>query len=559
MKFYKLSLTLLSSALYCTTIFAQTNTYLVQFVDKELKADPNAVLSPKSIDRRAKFNIPFTEEDYPINVDYIGALTKLDSTYLRYTLKWRNGVVVNSTKEDSARIAELVFVKKVSYVGQSERAIEVENPGFVTPVLKLKESSMNTKNLSKDDYGVAYTQNQQIQATDMHLAGFDGSGVVVAIFDAGFNAIDKIPSFLKHQANGLLTFGYDVAGLDNVLNIKYNHGTAVTSSAGGYDFGKYIGSAPKAQYILFRTEYEASEYPIEELNWCKAAELADSIGVDIISSSLGYNQFDDKSLSYSHKNLDGKTTYISHGARIASQKGIIVLNSAGNSGDNAWRKIGTPADVAAVLSVGAVDAKGKPGRFTSHGYNALGEIKPDIAAMGVLASVASPKGSYYQGYGTSYSTPIAAGGVACLVQAFPDVHPEILKKAIRLTASHSQHPDSLRGYGIAQFLTAKEYLSMSLVNSPKQLLSPTQNAVNIYTGNALSIEYEVLQHKKFLLIFTTKKKVAQRQDTCQNGFFRINLKEIGLKCSKQYTLKVVLTSPNETYPLKKTDIYNCQK
>lgn len=557
MKLHKLSVTFLCSALYCSTIFAQTNTYFVQFVDKQQKADPNVMLSAKSIDRRAKFNIPFIEEDYAVNTDYVRAVTMLDSTHIRYTLKWPNGVVVNSTREDSARVAQFAFVKKVSYVGQSERAFALENPGFITPVLKLKESSMRTENLSKKDYGVAFTQNQQIQVTDMHQSGFDGSGVVIAVFDAGFNAIDKIPSFLKHQANGLLTFGYDVAGLDNELNIKENHGTAVTSSAGGYDFGNYIGSAPKAQYLLFRTEYEATEYPIEELNWCKAAELADSVGVDIISSSLGYNQFDDKSLSYSHQDLDGKTTYISHGARIASQKGIIVLNSAGNSGDNAWRKIGTPADVPTVLSVGAVDAKGEPGKFTSHGHNALGEIKPDIAAMGVLASVASPKGTYYQGYGTSYSTPIAAGGVACLVQAFPDVHPEILKKAIRLTASLSRHPDSLSGYGVAQFYTAKEYLTKSLENSPKQLLSTTKNAINIYSGNAQNIQYEVLRHKKFLLVFTTKKKIAQGQDSCQDGFFRINLEEIELKCSQIYTVKIVLTDAEETHTIKKTDIYNC--
>jgi len=392
----------------------------------------------------------------------------------------------------------------------------------------------------------------------MHQAGYDGTGITIAVFDAGFNSINKIPSFIKHQANGLLTYGYDIAGLDNVLNIKDNHGTAVTSCIGAYDKGKYIGSAPKANLILFRTEFAATEYPIEELNWCKAAELADSVGVDMISSSLGYNQYDDKSLSYTHKDLDGKTSYVSLAARVASEKGIIVLNSAGNSGDNKWRKIGTPSDVASVLTVGAADKKGKPGSFSSHGYNALGDVKPDIAALGVLASVANPGGSYYQGYGTSYATPIAAGGVACLVQAFPTTHPDSIKNAIRITASQSVSPDTLLGYGIAQFKTAADYLTLKNKNlSQPEIISTSQNGVNVYTGNAKTIEYQVLQHKKLLLLFNIKKKIAEGTNSCNQGFFRVNLAETPLKCSKKYTIKISLKSDVETYSLKNNVLYEC--
>lgn len=558
MSLHKLSFALIGSLLISTYTFGQTNAYLVTFKDKPTQKVDSEMLSAKSIARRAKFMIPYTQDDQPVHSAYIKEVASTDSTIIRYTLKWYNGVVINATKIAAAEIAILNFVDEVRYVGQADPPIKIERPQYNSPVIKLKESTMSTQDLSPEGYGMAYTQNRQIQITDMHATGYNGKGVTIAVFDAGFNSIDKIPSFLKHQANGLLTFGYDVAGLDNVLNIKDNHGTAVSSCIGSYHKGQFIGGAPQAHVVLYRTEFAATEYPIEELNWCKAAELADSFGVDMISSSLGYNQYDDKSLSYTHKDLDGKTSYASKAARLASQKGIIVLNSAGNSGDNKWRKIGTPSDVAEVLTVGAADKKGNRGSFSSHGYNANGEIKPDIAAMGVLASVASPGGSYYQGYGTSYSTPVAAGGVACLVQAFPNTHPDTLKNAIRLTASQSMSPDSFLGYGIAQIKTAHDFLKLKNLGSNQPLtLSTYQNSINIYTGNANTIEYQVFQYKKVLWLFNTKKKIASGESDCSSGFYRIDLSETPLKCSKKYTLKATLKSDVDFYVLKSNELYEC--
>lgn len=558
MSLRKLSFALIGSLFISTAVVGQSDTYLVTFKDKPTQKVDSEMLSAKSIARRAKFNIPYTQDDQPVHMAYVNAVTSKDSTTLRYTLKWHNGVVVNASQDAAKLIGQLEFVDKVRYVGKADAPSKIERPLYNTPVVKLKESTMSTDNLTSEDYGVAYTQNKQIQVTNMHAAGYNGSGVTIAVFDAGFNSIDRIPSFQKHQANGLLTFGYDVAGLDNVLNIKDNHGTAVSSCIGSYHKGQFIGGAPLAHLIFYRTEHAPTEYPIEELNWCKAAELADSFGVDMISSSLGYNQYDDKSLSYTHKDLDGKTSYASKAARIASLKGIIVLNSAGNSGDNKWRKIGTPSDVAEVLTVGAADKNGRRGSFSSHGYNALGDVKPDIAAMGVLASVASPNGSYYQGYGTSYSTPVAAGGVACLIQAFPATHPDTIKNAIRLTASQSMSPDSFLGYGIAQIKTAHDFLKLKNAESSQPLaLSTDQNSINIYTGNANTIEYQVFQHKKVLLLFNTKKKIASGESDCNTGFYRIDLSETPLKCSKKYTLKATLKSDVDFYLLKSNELYKC--
>jgi serine protease AprX len=558
MSLHKLSLILIGNLLIGSAAIAQSDAYLVQFKDKPTVVSSSAILSKKSIARRTKFEIPLTTEDQPVYAGYKTAIRQIDSTTIRYTLKWHNGLVINASKSAALKVEKLACVLKVSYIGKAKAPITVEKPQFIKPVIKLKESTIRTDNLSPEDYGMAFTQNKQIQITDLHQMGYNGKGVTIAVFDAGFNAIDKIPSFLKHQANGLLTFGFDIAELDNVLNIKDNHGTAVSSCIGSYHKGNFIGGAPMAHLMLFRTEYASTEYPIEELNWCKAAELADSAGVDIISSSLGYNQYDDTSLSYTHKDLDGQTSYASKAARIASQKGIIVLNSAGNSGDNKWRKIGTPSDVASVLTIGAADKNGKLGSFSSQGYNSLGDVKPDIVAMGVLASVASPSGSYYQGYGTSYSTPIAAGGVACLVQAYPETHPDAIKHAVRITASQYMTPDSFLGYGIAQLKTAADFLLLKEQGQalPK-IISTAQTFINVYTGKAKIIAYQVFQHKKFLSLFNTKKKVAEGKNDSNQSFYRIDLSDSPLKCSKRYTIKLRLKSSIDTYTLKKSQLYNC--
>jgi serine protease AprX len=469
-----------------TNTFAQSDSvFLVRFIDKGTVqvTDNPGTLSTKSLERRKKYAIPLNMQDLPVSKKYIDRVLANTEVHLRYSLKWHNGIVVNTTQKAIAEIRELAFVTTTSYVGLTSPPDSITSPLHYTPTLKLKDSEMNTVDLSIADYGVSYGQNRQIGVTTLHTLGYNGDGVTVAVFDAGFKNIDKIPAFLKHQANGRLTLGYDAADLDNEFIRSDNHGTAVSSCAGAYDKGKYIGSAPLAHYILYRSERGATETPLEELNWCKVAELADSAGVDMITSSLGYNQYDDKTLSYTQSQLDGSTSFISFGAKVAVEKGILVLNSAGNSGDNNWRKIGTPADVATVLTVGAVDIKDKYGKFSSQGNAADGTIKPDISALGILAYVGSPSGGYYQGYGTSYATPIAAGGVACLLQAFPELTPVEINNIIRATATKTSSPDSFAGYGVARFDLAYE-LQTHINSSPStpKIIKIDENQVILYTA-----------------------------------------------------------------------------
>ncbi len=535
-----------------------TNVFYVQFDSKEIVGQAEDHLSPKAIYRRAKYGIKPTETDFPVNSTYIAAVLSDTTIIFRYSLKWHNAIVVSSDKNDLINIKKLPFVKQVKYAGKATKIRVIETPTFVTPILKLKESDMTIITLTEGDYGASYGQNNQIGVIELHRKGFDGSGVDIAIFDAGFKNLNTIPAFVKHQGNGLLTYGYDLVDLDNELTNSDNHGTSCASCFGSYDKGKYIGSAPKAHVTLFRTENGPTEYPIEELNWCKAAEIADSLGVDMITSSLGYNRYDDTTLSYTHKDLNGKTSYISIGAKTATEKGILVINSAGNEGDNKWRKIGTPADAAEVLSVGAVSLKNKPGKFTSQGYNADGVVKPDIAACGVQAWVASPSGSYYQGYGTSYATPIAAGGVACLLQAYPELNPQQIRDLIKTTALHAESPDSIRGYGVAQFDLAYELGQVQKLSiSSAKILNIDSNQAIIFNPNKAKISYSVYYTKKFLGIFNIKKKLDSGKKDANSIVNRIKFNKSKLDCTRKYTIQVYLKSSTGNEILKINDLSFC--
>ena len=515
-----------------------TNAYFIQFSDKVSESNIRATLSEKALERRTKFNLSIDSYDMPVSANYISVILQDTTIRLRYALKWHNAIVVNCTKTSLHYLTDLPFVRAVKFVGETQTLKSSEGPLFYAPRLVLKDATMKENGYTKEDYGVSYAQNKQIGIPYLHRLGYTGKGIDVAVFDAGFKNLNAIPGFLKHQANDRLTFCYDVAQLDNLLTDADNHGTAVTSCLGAYQLGHYVGSAPLANLFLFRTEYGATESPLEELNWCKAAELSDSAGVDMITSSLGYFRFDDTTLSYRHSDLDGFTSYISLGARIAVEKGILVLNSVGNEGDNLWRKIGTPADVATVLTIGAAGIDNQVGRFSSQGYNAKGDIKPDVVACGVLTYVGSPNGNYYQGYGTSYATPVAAGGVACLLQAFPGLTPLQINQLIRSTASQSQNPDSIMGYGVAQFDAA---YNLQQLKTAKQVVSGIvkidPNGLIIFKVPKDVVHFDVYNVVKFLGVLPYKKHLSKGTLKGEQEVFPIPFNQRAI-CNQKYTIRL---------------------
>jgi subtilisin family serine protease len=232
--------------------------------------------------------------------------------------------------------------------------------------------------------------------------------------------------------------------------------------------GKLIGTAPAASYWLLRPEDVGSEYIIEEYNWVSAAEFADSVGADIINSSLGYTRFDDTTQSHTCADMDGKTTPVTRGANMAVSRGMLVVNSAGNSGGSSWQCVGAPADGISVLAIAAVDSNKVLAGFSSRGVSTT-RIKPNVAAMGVMTVLSAPDGTIGRSNGTSFSSPVVAGMVACLWEALPDWSNSNIFRAIELSSSQASHPDSLLGFGIPDFYKAMINISLNEYISSNRL------------------------------------------------------------------------------------------
>ncbi|MBP7498016.1 MAG: S8 family serine peptidase, partial [Bacteroidales bacterium] len=356
----------------------------------------------------------------------------------------------------------------------------------------IKQGSEKYKGLSKinstqiiieenQNFGYSFEQNNVIGIDYLHNCGFKGTGVDIAVLDAGYINADKLQIFDSlFQRNRIKGF----KDFDDVGKTVFNsslHGTMVLSVMGGNIPGIYYGAAPCSNYWLLRTENALSEFIVEEDNWIAAAEYADSIGADIINSSLGYTVFDDSTQSYKYKDMDGKTARISKAADIAVAKGLFVVNSAGNSGAYEWKYIGAPADAQGVVSVGAIDLKRRLASFSSVGPTFDGRIKPDLVAPGLGVAASNYNNDIISVNGTSFSSPILAAGVACLMQAFPDKTNVEINKALKESASKAFNPDFNYGYGIVNFAAAFKILSGKEININMDnfMISPNPFSENI--------------------------------------------------------------------------------
>jgi subtilisin family serine protease len=313
-------------------------------------------------------------------------------------------------------------------------------------------------------YGNASNQIEQINGIELHKKGYEGEDVLIAVLDGGFCNVNTINAFSHLYESGRLLMEKDfIEPNGDIYHVGISgHGTSVLSCMAAYLPNQMVGTAPKASYCLFRTEDTNSEYLIEEYTWVIGAEAADSIGADPINSSLVYTQYDDPSMSHTYSDMDGKTTIASIGARKAIERGIFVCTSAGNEGNNpAWRWIGTPADAGEALTVGAVQQDGQYASFSSIGPNAAGEQKPNVMAQGHSAAIINTAGQVTTGSGTSYSSPIICGMVACLLQASPFTNPKILKNAIEISSSLYTTPSYKMGYGIPDFYKVLQSLPVT--------------------------------------------------------------------------------------------------
>lgn len=443
--------------LLTSSVEAQT-WYFVGFADKNNMTfslgSPIGYLSQRAIERRIAQGIAVDELDLPVNPSYILQVLDLGATFQNST-KWLNGITVRADSADFyIKVTALPFVTEVRVV---------RTTGKKSLVNKLEPDKPESVPVPIDTsfYGLSVYQIGQINGQYLHKQHFKGKGKQIAVLDGGFYRANLYPAFdslwTNHQILGARDF---VNPLSDIYNENY-HGMSVLSIMGGNIPGQLIGTAPDASYWLIRSEDAASEYPIEEYNWASAAEFADSAGVDIINTSLGYTTFDDLLLNHSYAEMDGNTTPVTRAANIAFKKGILVVASAGNERLSAWRYIGSPADGKNVLAIGAVNMFGSPAYFTSYGPSSAGDIKPNVSAMGLGTYLCTINGTIEGRNGTSFSSPVVAGMAACLWQANPNATAVQIKEAIEKSGSLYESPDSVLGFGIPDFKVADEILKLT--------------------------------------------------------------------------------------------------
>ncbi|MBN2639186.1 MAG: S8 family serine peptidase [Bacteroidales bacterium] len=434
--------------------------YFVHFKDKNNNPfslnHPEQFLTQRAIDRRANYNLPVTETDIPVTPQYLQGIAATGVTLLNAT-KWLNGVTFETSDSNAVNnILQLNYVQSVRLIKlvSGTKKAYFENESVSKNGLKsgLKAGSY--------DYGYALTQISQINGTKLHDEDFRGQNMVIAVLDGGFLDVPQQIVFDSLHNEGRLLGTKDFVNPGGTVYTASDHGRMVLSCMAADDPGLMIGTAPKASYWLLRTEDIASESVLEEYNWVSGAEFADSVGADIINSSLGYTSFDDTSDSYSYSDLNGKTAVSTIGAEIACSKGILVVNSAGNSGSTSFPWVGAPADEDSVFTIGAVNASGNRAYFSSTGPTSDGRIKPTVMAMGYQTTVADGSSGVLSGNGTSFSSPIIAGMSACLWQAHPKATNMQVISAIKETASLNDNPNNLMGWGIPDYSKADSVLTV---------------------------------------------------------------------------------------------------
>jgi hypothetical protein len=464
--------------LFSTNLSAQK--YAVYFTDKNNTPfsieNPEEFLSQRALERRNRHNINVVAQDLPVNPQYVSTLLSMGAK-VPFTSRWLNCALVSCSQSVINQIEQLDFVSHYVYISPGAffgKSGEGEILGK-EQIFKLeREDDFKLLNIREIDeeyqYGQGYAQINQINGIPVHEQGFTGEGILIAVLDAGFNNVSTLPVFSNLFSEGRLVYAKDIVVPDgNIYSYTHSHGTNVLSCMSAYSNGSFVGTAPKASYALIRTEDDPGEYLIECYNWVVGMELADSIGADIINSSLGYHYFDDASMNYTFSQMDGESTVASFAAKCAIEKGIFVTVSAGNDNGTSWPWIGSPADAKYAASIGAVNSSGNIAYFSSIGpANATGDPKPNVCARGVSATIYSTLGNISTADGTSFSSPISCGMYACLIQANPNIHPALLRDIVDETGNRYPDHHIAYGYGIPNFATAlKTVLSLGIMEIVK--------------------------------------------------------------------------------------------
>lgn len=489
------------------------DTYLIRFTDKSQNrfssSQPEKFLTTRAIQRRIKQNISITSTDLPVSSVYVDSIKHMGFNVLHQS-KWLNAISVNVTDiQQFDKLSGIGFVLPYPLKNTTKSTSISQN--------KVASETVFVQTDPKTYYGSSYSQIAMHHGDYLHNRGFRGQGMLIAVIDAGFNNATQMSSLDSLWSENRVELVRDLIVPDGNVFIQHQHGSNVLSILAGLSPGILIGSAPKADYVLLRTEDATietdgsgreREYPVEEFNWAVAAELADSLGVDVISTSLGYSTFNDATLNHTYADMNGRTTIAAKAATVAASKGMIVVVSAGNEGSNSWKYITTPADADSILTVGAIDVNKNIAGFSSRGPTSDHRIKPDVVAVGRNTYLQQPNNQFVQGSGTSFSAPIIAGLTACLWQSCPNHTNMDVIRAIREYASQFVHPDTIMGYGIPDFRQSMYALNPDLFEYKGMLIcSP-----NPFTSS-VELQFEKIPEGKAQLsvIDVSGRKVIDKQ------------------------------------------------
>lgn len=482
---------------------AQFSKYIVRLKDKGTNpffiSNPVQYLTQRSIDRRTRQNIGIDSTDLPITPRYIDSIRMAGAVTILNTSKWLNQVAIQTTDAAAlAKINSFPFVmgtsplaprniladKRVNkkFEKEFEKEKDIPAPGIITA--------------DHYNYGASYGQVHLHNGEFLHNRGFRGQGMQMAVLDAGFFHYLTLPTFDSVRNNGQILGTWDFVTGNASVDEDNQHGMQCLSTIAANMPGVFMGTAPKTAFYLYRTEDVGSEYPIEEQNWVAGMERADSLGIDISSTSLGYFTFDNPVFNYTYATqLDGNTTISARGADMAAKKGIICVLAAGNEGNGSWHYIITPSDADSVMAVGAVNTAGVVGSFSSYGPSSDGQIKPSVAAVGVSAVIANTSnGQPSFGSGTSFACPNMAGLTTCLWQAFPEVNNMRIISVMQESATRASNPNDRVGYGIPDMkkafvkLIRQLYTQQSTVSNCSvnlQWTAKTDSAINIVVERML--------------------------------------------------------------------------
>ncbi|MCP9750663.1 S8 family peptidase [Ferruginibacter sp. HRS2-29] len=481
---------------------AQYSRYIIRLKDKGTNpytlANPVQYLSQKAVDRRTKYNVAIDSTDLPVTPRYIDSIRLAGNVTILNTSKWLNQVAIRTTDAAAlAKINSFPFVIAASPVGSFAGET-------IVPVNKKLDADLTQGNPPPSpgpedfvesiiNYGKSNGQVKIHQGSFLHDHGFKGEGMQMAVLDAGFFHYLSLPTFDSVRLNNQILGTWDFVNNEASVDEDYDHGMKCLSTIAANIPGVLVGTAPKTSFYLYRTEDVFSEYPIEEQNWVAGMERADSLGVPVSSTSLGYNRFDNPALDYTYADMNGNTSISARGADMAARKGMLVVIAAGNTGnDPTWNQLITPSDADSVLSVGAVDTTGIVGSFSAYGPSSDGQVKPSVAAVGSPAYVANSfTGLPELGFGTSYACPNMAGLVTCLWQAFPEVNNMAVIDATQRSATRATTPDNRMGYGIPDMKKAFVLLIKKLYTQNISLNScKTGVSFSVKTGADMMVEIE---------------------------------------------------------------------